>query len=178
MRFLTAALCTTVAAALLAACSSNGSTSSSAIPGAGSGMSNASHWMGKAPMVPMNGHWVPLLHHGNIYEAIPVRIQNGKVKQNPPPGPTKGLYVQQFFTTTNSVEGYPKNNSANGPPDCTIASGTNVNDFGVDRNGVIIVPAAFSGIQIYQPPVTAGVCGSLVATIPESGGQATSAAAL
>jgi hypothetical protein len=88
--------------------------------------------------------------------------------------PNNGVYAQQFLSTTASVQGYPKNNSGNGPPICAVGSGTNVNGFGVDASGNLIVPAAFSGIQIYNGP---GMCGSLNTTITDSYGQAADGAA-
>jgi hypothetical protein len=159
MRFLSAALCTTVAAALLASCSGSGSSPSSALP---SGVGNAtkiSHQMGHAkPMMAVEAKFLVHKFQGHV-RLVP---------------PNNGVYAQQFLSTTASVQGYAKNNSGNGPPICAVGSGTNVNGFGVDASGNLILPAAFSGIQIYNGP---GMCGSLNTTITDSTGQAADAAA-
>lgn len=177
MRLLTAALCTTVAAALLAACSSTGTSTSSAIPGSG-GMGDAGLHAGNG-MVPFHGHYIQLAHHGDIFEAVPHPIKHKKgpfVK--PPPGGTRGLYASAFFLTSDNIWGYPKNNSADGPPTCFESTGTNVNDFASDSKGNLMIPNAFSGVDVYAPPPTAGACGTLVGDITDSAGQATSAASL
>ena len=165
MRLLTAAVCTTVAAALLAACSGNGSSPSSGAGGAG-----------LTPQTIKTAH-----HHGQLALAtVPralIRYEkfHGKVA---PAGVTRGQYVQEFFTTGPNIFGYPKNDSANGPPTCTLSTGSNVNDFGTDRAGNIIIPNAFSGVLVYAPPPASGICGTLLGTITDSYGQASSAAAL
>jgi hypothetical protein len=165
MRFLTAALCTTVAAALLASCSSTGSSNGSAIPGS-AGAAGASKF-------------IPLAHHGEILSTVPHDlIKHGKFRGKLAPGNPKGLYVQQFYSTSDNIIGFPKNNSGNGPPDCYLSTGSNVNDFGTDQKGDIIIPNAFSGVLVYAPPVVSGQCGTLLGTITDSAGQATSAAAL
>jgi hypothetical protein len=159
MRFLSAALCTTVAAALLASCSGSGSSPSSALP---SGVGNATK------ISQLGHHAKPLMAVEAKYLVHKFR---GHVRLVPP---NNGLYAQQFLSTTASVQGYAKNNSGNGPPICAVGSGTNVNGFGVDAAGNLIVPAAFSGIQIYNGP---GMCGSLNTTITDSYGQAADGAA-
>jgi hypothetical protein len=159
MRFLSAALCTTVAAALLASCSGSGSSPSSALP---SGVGNATK------ISQLGHHAKPLMAVEAKYLVHKFR---GHVRLVPP---NNGLYAQQFLSTTASVQGYAKNNSGNGPPICAVGSGTNVNGFGTDAAGNLIVPAAFSGIQIYNGP---GMCGSLNTTITDSYGQAADGAA-
>jgi hypothetical protein len=157
MRLFSVAVCTGVAVALLAGCSGTGSSpSNSMMPGGASKISQLGH------------HGTPLM--AAIPKFLHVR-QQGHIRYMAAP---KGLYAQQFLSTTASVQGYTKNNSGNGPPICAIGSGTNVNGFGVDRSGEVIVPAAFNGIQIYTGT---GGCGTLSATIPDSFGQAADGAA-
>jgi hypothetical protein len=157
MRLFTAALCTTVAAALLAACSGTGTSSSSVVPGgagAASKISQAGH------------HMVPLV---NIPKQFLVKISRGFRGRRAPAADMRGLYAQEFEGVTGSDEplgalGYPKNNSANGPPTCDVAvAASGVNGIGVDTVGNLIVPDAFDGIYVFSGP---GQCGSELAIIP------------
>lgn len=154
------------AGAIFAGCSGNGSTPSSMVPG-GTGV-------GSAKMAPAGHHHVLALStvpHG----LIKPQKFHGRLA---PAGAIRGQYVQEFFTTGPNIFGYPKNNSANGPPTCTLSTGSNVNDFGTDQKGNIIIPNAFSGVQVYAPPAVSGQCGTLLGTITDNYGQASSAAAL
>jgi hypothetical protein len=91
---------------------------------------------------------------------------------------TRGIAVQQFFATSSNVAVFPKNNSGNGPPTCYDSTGSNVNDLDSDASGNVIVPNAFSGVLVYAPPFTASSCGTLLGTISEGYGQASSSAAV
>jgi hypothetical protein len=157
MRLLTAAVCTSVAAALLASCSGGSSPSSAVMPG-GSGATAQGH------------------HHAIALSNLPKSIINahrdGRLHGKKAPGSAvKGSWASGFFGF--DVYGYPKNNSGNGPPTCTLSDSGSVNGFGVDTAGDVIIPQAFSGIAIYG----AG-CGSLIDTIPWSSNQTADAAAI
>jgi hypothetical protein len=124
-------------------------------------------------------------HHSQIpLTTIPhnilMKTWNTKKYTGPPPpaGATRGAYVQEFFVTSPDIFGYPKNNPSNGPPTCTLGEASNVNDFGTDKAGNIIVPDAFSGVDVWAPPPVSGVCGTKLGTISDGAGQASSAAAL
>jgi hypothetical protein len=156
MRLLSAALCTTIGAALLASCSGgNMSSPSSAIPGTSGGASKVSS-----------------LHHHAAMAFIPrADLPKGPVKlkgRQAPASAIKGSYASEFYG--GFVNGYTKNNSGNNPSICT-ESVSSVNNFGVDGQGSLIIPAAFSGVNVYSP----GMCGSLAATITDSYGQASDA---
>ncbi len=160
MRLFTAALCTTVAAAFLASCTGNGSSPSSAMPGGAGVTSQAGH------------HMVPTL-------AIPKWM----LKVEPfhrhlvPTSFTRGIAAAEFTPSGGFAYVYPKNNRADGPPVCTNSS-IAINGLASDKAGDLVIPEAFSGIFIYAPPFTASSCGTLLATIPDSIGQAEDAAAI
>jgi len=158
MRLLSAAVCTTVAAALLASCSGgNMGSMTSSVPS----QSGASK--------------VQSLHHAGPVAFIPRSVlPKGHVKlkgRQAPSSAIKGSYASEFYG--GFINGYTKNNSANNPSICTV-SDASVNNFGVDGQGSLIVPAAFSGVQVFNP----GMCGTLAATITDSYGQASDAASI
>ncbi len=162
MRLLSAAVCTTVAAALLASCSGNGMSPSNSVVPSGSGATTQAR------------------HHGGIAQStIPKQFMpthwDGKLHgKKAPQSEVRGIYVSEFYATTDNVMGYPKNNSSNQPPICYVSTNDNVNDLNVDTKGSLIVPNAFDGVNVYAP----GMCGSLQTTITDSYGQASGAAAL
>lgn len=160
MRFLTAALCTTLAAALLAGCSSNGSSASSAMPGGSGVTSMAQH--GLIPQMAIPKNWLrPGPYHLTKLSA----------------SYTKGIATSAFESGTNYI--FMKNNASNGPPVCTSQnSTTGVNNVQSDSAGDLIVPDAYAGIEVYAPPFTSSSCGTLLGTIPDSYGQAVDAASL
>jgi hypothetical protein len=90
----------------------------------------------------------------------------------------RAIYVAEINPTSNNIFGFPKNNSDNGPPTCSLSTGNNVNDIDTDQAGNIIVPNGSSGINIYAPPALSGECGTLLGTISDSYGKAGSAASL
>ncbi len=168
MRFLSAAVCTTVAAALLAACSSNGSSpSGSAIPGGAGGASKISQ---------AGRHGIPLM---TVDKKFLVADRSGFHGRHAPASAIKGLYGQQFLCLVGSTAcggwGYPKNNSANGPFICTIGplGAEGVNGFGVDKAGNTMIPDAFNGIYVFTGGLTTTpFCGTQIADIPDAFGQA------
>jgi hypothetical protein len=96
----------------------------------------------------------------------------------PPPGGTSGIYVAEAGLTVNNILGFPKNNRANRPPTCSLSTGNVVNDIDSDQAGNIIVPNGYGGIEVYEPPAVDGACGTLLGTIQDPYGQASSASAL
>ncbi|MBV8498210.1 MAG: hypothetical protein JO003_03040 [Candidatus Eremiobacteraeota bacterium] len=153
MRLLTAAVCTSVAAALLASCSGGNmsSPSSSVMPGAG----NA-------------GRATKLGHHVDAYQHIPLNLikADGRIHgKKAPAQAAKGSYVSQFYT---GVNGYPKNNSGNGPSICSVGV-FNVNGVGVDPSGNLITPSYNSGNEEVNFYNNNSLCGSLYTSISVSG---------
>src|SRR5579863_3848776 len=147
MRLLSAAVCTTVAAALLASCSGgNGSSpSSSVMPGTGASSQGRHHMLAAA----------------NIPKSILALTRDGKLHgKKAPSSAIKGSWASGFFGV--DVLGFPKNNSSNGPATCDLGDTGSVNGFGVDTKGDVIVPQAFSGVEVY-----AAGCGSLLGTISD-----------
>jgi hypothetical protein len=161
------AICVIAAGAIFAGCSSNGSSPGSMVPGSSTG---AAHGV-KLP---------PAAHRGQIMTTVPKwAIKVGPYHPHHVPASfTRGIATQEFFATSSNVLVFPKNNSANGPPTCSNSTGSNVNDLDSDGSGNLIVPNAFSGVLVYAPPFTASSCGTLLGTITEAYGQASSSAAI
>lgn len=157
MRLLSAAVCTTVAAALLASCSGNGTSPSSSVMPGGSGLTaQAKHHVAQF----------------NIPKSVMALARDGKLHgKKAPSSAIKGSWASGFFGV--DVFGFPKNNSSNGPPTCELGDSGSVNGFGVDTKGDVIIPQAFSGVEVYAPG-----CGSLLGTISDIYGQAADAAAI
>jgi hypothetical protein len=115
-------------------------------------------------------------HHAKAMINIPKSIiglkRDGKLHgKKAPSSAIKGSWASGFFGL--AVAGFPKNNSSDGPPTCTLSNGGSVNGFGVDTKGAVIVPVAFSGVQVWAPG-----CGALLGTINDIYGQAADAAAI
>jgi hypothetical protein len=161
MRTFTLSLAAGVAAALLASCSGGnlGSTGGS-VPGADSNASKvqALKHAGAASIIPRS--------------ALPKGPQKLKGRQAPPQA-MKGIYVSEFFGS--EILGYPKNQSGNGAPICTITGVSSVNNIATDTIGNLIAPDAFGGVLIYTGPQ---MCGPLMATITDTYGQASDAASV
>ncbi len=128
-----------------------------------------------------SGSWlsfsIPVAIHGkataNIFTratlaGAAVRLQGRQA----PAGARRGIYVAQYFGS--SVLGYAKNNSGNGPPICSISGVSNVQDLATDTVGNLIVPNVYR-VNVYRGPP---MCGPPLATISDSYGQATDAAAV
>jgi hypothetical protein len=156
MRLLSAAVCTTIAAALLASCSGGSSPSGSVVPG--NGMSS----QGKHHAIAMY----------NIPRSVAQLVHDGRLHgKKAPSSAVKGSWASGFFGV--DVLGFPKNNSGNGPATCDLGDSGSVNGFGVDTAGDVIIPQAFSGVEVYAPG-----CGALLGTISDIYGQAADAAAI
>jgi hypothetical protein len=81
-----------------------------------------------------------------------------------PASATKGIYVSEFYATSNNIFGYPKNNSSNGPSICNESTAEGTNGIATDKSGNLIVPTANSTfnagtITVFQGP---GMCGAQV----------------
>ena len=157
MRFLSVALGTGIAFALLAGCSANGSLSGALSSGGNGTIPQAGHHLLPLAAVPKS-----------LIRYAPFRGVTA------PQSATRGIYVNEFYMTNNNVIGFPKNEVNNGPPICSESTGANVNDLSTDGKGNLLIPNAFSGLQIYQGPQ---MCGPLIYTLNDPYGQASSAAA-
>jgi len=159
MRFISAALCATVAAALLAGCSGSGLGSSS--PSAPSAGGTQTHFT--------NGHIIP--QWSKFASLIPVELRptgamplHGKMA---PAASVKGIYASEFYGT--SIYGYPGNNSGNNPPTCSVSGISYPNGIATDKVGNLIDPDGGSRtIMIFKGPK---MCGNLLGTISDSYGQ-------
>jgi hypothetical protein len=153
-----------IAGALLAGCSGTNPIAST-IPGSGAGMQarGGAHY-------DRRGHEIRSLVPPNVGirrlhlaagPSRPIRFM-----KKPPKG---GLYGSTFYG--DGLEGYTNPNSSNGAPTCALTS-YYTNGFGVDAVGNTMVPgynASFdSGLSIYAGPY---LCGTLTASIPDTGGQ-------
>ncbi len=158
MRLLSTTVSTSVAIALLAGCSGNVSSPSSTMPSA----------VGFAGL------------RGSALSAIPQQYMPLRIK---PMGgkrplyyfPKKGIYVSALLDS--HLYGFPKNNSGNEPPSCSVPA-EDVNDFGVDDSGNLIVPEGSNGITVWKGPE---MCGKITApplTITDPFGQAAGASAV
>jgi hypothetical protein len=160
MRALSVSLTAAVAAALLGSCAGGNLGSSGSVPGADS-----------------NASKVQALRHAGPVSIIPrSALPKGPVKlkgRQAPAQAMKGIYVAEFFGS--EILGYPKNQSGNGAPICTITGVSSVNNVATDTVGNLIVPDAFTGISVYTGP---SMCGPLLGTIPDTYGQASDAAAV
>ena len=135
MRLSSSAISTLLAVVLLSGCSGSASSPNSTMPGA----------LGLAGL------------HGNPVSVIPqkylpVRIKpmRGKVA---PDFARRGIYVSALLDT--HLYGFPKNNSGNEPPFCSVPA-TDVNGFGVDNSGNLIVPEGSDGITVWNGPAMCG----------------------
>jgi hypothetical protein len=160
MRFFSAAMCTAVAVSLLAGCSGNSSSPSSSMPnGIGAGA--------------LARHRVATLAISKLPSAKFGQYRLHNVATSLP----RGIATAQFTGSGGTSWVYPKNNASNAPPICGNAS-VAVNGLGSDQAGDVVIPEAFDGISVYAPPFTASSCGTLLATIPDSLGQAEDGAAI
>jgi hypothetical protein len=78
-----------------------------------------------------------------------------------------GIYASQFLVDTR-VHGYT-------PAPCFELGVASVNDIATDTQGNLIVPNAFAGVNLYQG---SAMCGPLFATLSDTYGQASDAAAI
>lgn len=164
MRLFSAALCTTVAVSLLAGCSGNTSSPGSSVPTVGANI---------------RAHAAGL--HGFAVNAIPQRFLPTKFLpirgRRATSGEMRGIYVSTFAGT--DLYGFPKNNSGNGPPTCTVGTAGGVNNFSIDNSGNVMIPNGdeVSGeheIYVYGP----SVCGPFLGSIVDPYGQPSDASAV
>jgi hypothetical protein len=160
MRLASTAITVCIAIALLTGCSGGiPSSAISSVPSIAGGATSSS------------------MHHGAPVSIIPRSdLPKGPVNLHGRRAPTaaiKGIYVGNFLAST--INGYMKNNSGNNPAICQITGVSNVNNIATDTVGNLIVPVAFNGVNVYTGP---SMCGPLMATIADSYGQASDAAAV
>lgn len=153
MRFSSIALSTGIVA-VLAGCSGGGSSPGTTTP--------------TSAMMPQSRN-----------EPVPF-VPKSLIKYEPfhgvraPQSAIRGIYVAEFYQSTNNVIGFPKNQTSNGPPICYESISANVNDVEVDGKGNLLVPIGPGGVQIYQGPM---MCGPFLGTITDPYGFADAAAA-
>ncbi|MFY9718515.1 MAG: hypothetical protein WAK16_02620 [Candidatus Cybelea sp.] len=105
-------------------------------------------------------------------QYLPVRIKPMRGKRAPAFA-MKGIYVSALFGS--HLYGFPKNNSANADPLCSVPA-LGVQGFGVDNSGNLIVPQAFSGIYVVEGPTMCG--GTVLGTITDPFGEPVDASAV
>lgn len=163
MRLFSAALSTAVAAGLLAGCAGNSTGSNSSLPNPIAGAQV--HGVGAAGF------------RGVPVSAVPQKFlkthRHGLFGKAAPPAAIRAIYVSEFGST--GLWGFPKNNSGNGPSTCEITSTTSVNGFGVDNTGSLMIPDAFSGVNVYD---NSQMCGTQIGTITDPFGQASDASSV
>ena len=135
MRLLSKAILASLAVGLLAGCSENASSPNLTMPGA-------------VGLARLRGNPVSVIPE----KYLPIRIKpmRGRVA---PDFARRGIYVSALFDS--HLYGFPKNNSGNAPPFCSVPA-TDVNGFGVDNSGNLIVPEGPSGITVWQGPAMCG----------------------
>jgi hypothetical protein len=105
-------------------------------------------------------------------QYLPVKIKPMRGKRATSAA-MKGIYVSAFLDPF--LYGFPKNNSANADPFCSVPA-NDVQGFGVDNSGNLIVPQAFRGIFVVEGPSMCG--GTILGTITDPYGQAVDASAV
>ncbi len=143
MRLLSTAISAAVSLVIIAGCSGNASSPSPAMPSATGGGSRVA--VGLSGLLGSPISVIPK-------EYLPARIE--PMRGNPAtPYNMKGIYVSALMAP--HLYGFPKNNSANEAPFCSVpASG--VNGFGADNSGNLIVPEGFNGIRVWEGPTMCG----------------------
>ena len=91
---------------------------------------------------------------GNSVSVIPdkyLHLRNKSVpgKRQTSTAPMRGIYVSALEDSL--LYGFPKNNGSNVQPICTVPA-TDVNGFGVDNSGNLIIPEGRSGITVWEGP--------------------------
>jgi hypothetical protein len=162
MRFLPVTLCTIVAAGLIAGCSGNMSSPSSSVPSAGAQVRHiAGAGFRGVPVMTVPARYLPK-------RIMPIRGKLANAAE------ARGIYVASFAGS--SVWGFPKNNSGNGPPICTVAeAGSGTNGLGVDNFGYLMAPDAFNGVEVFSGST---MCGTQLGTITDPFGQAADASSV
>jgi hypothetical protein len=85
----------------------------------------------------------------------------------------KGIYGSEFAGS--DVYGYARKDEKDNTFKCSVGGVGSVNDIATDKEGDLIIPDAFDGVEVYSGP---GMCGTLLGTITDSYGQAADAASL
>jgi hypothetical protein len=131
---------------------------------------------GMAPSSGMNPSTIRGAAHGKAVNVVPdsllakTRVAfHGRVA--PASKNLKGIYASEFEGA--DVYGYARQDKKNNASKCSIGGVGSVNDIATDKEGNLIVPDAFDGVEVYSGP---GMCGTLLGTITDSFGQAADAA--
>ena len=138
MRLLSTLRSTSVAVLLLAGCSGNASSPSSAMP-------SAVGTAGRAGAFGLAGNSVSVIPDKYLH----LRNKSVPGKRQTSTAPMRGIYVSALEDSL--LYGFPKNNSSNVQPICTVPA-TDVNGFGVDNSGNLIIPEGRSGITVWEGP--------------------------
>jgi hypothetical protein len=163
MRLSSTALCSTVAVALFAGCSADMTQTTPS--GSGGDSVQRQSRFAHGHFIP---HWsypasvVPASTYPTFGQAVLYRLASKK-----PGGKTGGLYAGEFEGS--DIYGYPRNNSLNGPPTCSVAGVSHPNDIAMDGKGRLIDPdGGTRTVIVFQGP---GMCGSEVGSISDPYGQ-------
>jgi hypothetical protein len=164
MRLFSTALITTVAVALLAGCSGNMSQSSPSLPSGGimQQQTRGSH-------IP---HWAYPANTARGTAGAPAIFRRTIDSLHKRTSSDKGIYASMFYGS--DVYGYPSNNSSNGPPTCSVATGeVYINGIAVDGKGNLITPYGESstGERIVVVWTGPGMCGSELGSFEDPYGQ-------
>ena len=135
MRLLSTGIVTSVTALLLSGCAGTVSSPSSTMPGS----------LGHAGL-----HGSPISVIPEKYLARRAKPFRGKIA---PDVARRGIYVSALLDS--HLYGFTKNNAGNGPPTCSVPA-TDVNGFGVDNSGNLIIPEGRGGITVWIGPAMCG----------------------
>ncbi len=133
---------------------------------------------GMAPSSGMNPSTIRGAGHGKAVNVVPdsllakarAAFHGGIV---PASKNLKGIYGSEFEGT--NIYGYRGSDKKNNSYKCAVEGVDSVNDIATDKEGDLMVPDAFDGLEVYSGP---GMCGKLLGTITDSYGQAADAASL
>jgi hypothetical protein len=155
-------MCSAVVAGSLTACSGSGTGTPNATP---LGASESRVRALDNTAISLAPPWNP------SGEVRRLQFNTPRVSKAETPPLQRGGYYGAEFSGTDILGWAPKPNKNNDPPICNIPSGTGFNGITSDRKGHLVVPGVFEGvpeINLYSGPP---VCGTLLATIPDSTGQ-------
>lgn len=152
MRYFSIVVCA-LAATLVAACSQSGSPTTPAAAPAYASNTNA-----RIQLIAPQRLIVHTKFHGRLAPATARR----------------GIYVAEFFKTSDNIIGYRKNNKSNGPPICTESSGSNVGALSTDASGHLMLPNASGQLDINGR----AMCAPLLTTLTDPYGTIAGAVAV
>ncbi|MGC2405878.1 MAG: hypothetical protein WA431_05675 [Candidatus Cybelea sp.] len=155
MHLLSTGISASLALVLLSGCVENASSPSSTMPSA-------------VGLAVLRGNAVSVIPK----KYLPIRIKPMRGRAAPDFA-KRGIYVSALSDT--HLYGFPKNNSGNAPPLCSIPA-TGVQGFGVDNAGNLIIPEGNDGITVWDGPAMCGI--GPPGTITDAFGQATDASAV